>query len=94
MAVTESTLKARFPEFEAAATAMVEACIAEAELLVDREIFGNRGDMAVQYLAAHFIASNPKGRLVRLKKNQGPKTQYLMLYDRVKRSIGAGFRVI
>lgn len=94
MAVTESTLKARFPEFDNATTAHVEAAIADAELMVDRAYFGNKADMAVTYYAAHIIASNPKARLMRNEKGKAPTTAYLALYERVKMSIGAGFRVI
>lgn len=94
MAVTEATLKARFPEFVPATTALVEACIADAELMVDRTFYGDRADMAVTYLAAHLIATNPLGEYSRLRATQDGSTVYSKQYEKIMYMTAAGCRVI
>lgn len=96
MAVTESSLKTRFPEFNNATTALVEASISDAQSLVDSAWYGSKTDMAVTYLAAHLLAMNPLAELARLtfKESGRITTAYEQLYKKVRRSIGAGCRVI
>lgn len=93
MSVTRTTLIARFPEFTSTPEALVDACIVDAALMVDEDYYGTKADMAVTFLAAHYIAMNPLGEMARLDK-KGEKTTYLVLYESVKRSLGAGCRVI
>jgi hypothetical protein len=93
MAVDRTSLITRFPEFAAADSNLVTACIADAELMVDRVYFGDKADMAVTHYAAHLIAINPLGEMARLDK-KGDKTTYLLSFTAIKRSIGTGFRVI
>ena len=93
MSVTRITLIARFPEFTSTPEALVNASIADAILQVDSDYYGTKADMAITYLAAHLIALNPLGEMARLDK-KGEKTIYLLLFDKVKRSLGAGLRVI
>lgn len=69
------------------------ACITDAELMIDRAYYGAKADMAVTYLAAHLIAINPLGEMARLDK-RGEKTTYLLKFEMVKKSLGAGCRVI
>ena len=93
MAVTYSSFVTRFPEFTNATQALVEACIAEAELMVDSNYYGDKADMAVNYYAAHLIAINPLGEMARLDK-KSEKTIYLIHFEKIKRSSGTGFRVV
>ena len=93
MAVDYITLTTRFPEFNATPASLVTASIADAELMVDRSFYGAKADMAVTYYAAHLIAMNPLGEMVRLDK-KGAKTVYSVLFEAIKRGIGAGCRVI
>lgn len=93
MAVDRASLIVRFPEFTSTPSALVTACIAEAELLVDRAYYGTKADMAVTHFAAHLVAINPLGEMARLDK-KGEKTTYLLSFQRIMRSTGAGFRVI
>jgi len=96
MAVTAVSLVARYPEFEDAVTAypaMVDACIAEAALMVDGNVYGDKADMAVTSYAAHLIALNPIGELARLDK-KSDKTTYLIHFTNIKKSVAAGFRVL
>lgn len=97
MAVDATSLVARFPEFAPAVTSypdMVDACIADAELMIDRVVWGTKADMGVTYYAAHLIAINPIGEFARLDK-RGEKTTYLLMYEATKKTLAlAGCRVI
>jgi hypothetical protein len=93
LSVTRQIFLDRFPEFSKAPDTLIDASLADAALMVDRTYFGAKADLAVTYWAAHLIAINPLGEMARLdKKNKD--TIYSTMYDQVKRSIGAGFRVI
>jgi hypothetical protein len=96
MAVDVSALIARYPEFTATVTEypdMVDACIAEAVSRISSAYFGTRTDMAVKALAAHLIAINPLGEMARIQMKDG-STTYLQDYQRIRRGISTGFRVI
>lgn len=93
MAVTVATLVTRYPEFTATPSTLVQACIDDAELMVDRNFYGAKADMAVKALAAHLIAINPLGEMARLDK-KSDRTSYSVQFEGIKRSIAAGCRVI
>jgi len=93
LAVTYATFLVRFPEFAQAPQTLVEASLADAELMVDRDVYGAKADMAVGFYAAHLVATNPLGEMARLDK-KSDRTTYLVHFERVRRSIGTGFRVI
>ena len=92
MTVTLETFAARFPEFDAAPTNMIEACIAEAAVQIDSTVYGAKYDAAVMNLAAHLIATNPLGEMARLQAKDGTTT-YLKHYQNLKRMVASGFRV-
>lgn len=93
MAVTFTTLRVRYPEFVPTPEALITASIVDAELMVDRTVYGSKSDMAVTSYAAHLIAINPLGEMARLDK-KSDKTTYLLAFNAIKRSTAAGFRVI
>lgn len=93
MSVTRASFIERFPEFTETPSTLVDASLADAALMVDADYFGSKADMAIRYYAAHLIAINPLGEMARLDKH-GEKTTYLTEFEKVKRSLGAGFRVI
>jgi len=93
MAVTRDTLIARYPEFTSTPVDLVNASIADAALMVDPTYYRAKTDSAVTAYAAHLIALNPLGELARLDK-KGEKTTYLLVFQRIQRSLGAGFRTI
>lgn len=93
MSVTAASLKIRFPEFVDAEDALVTASITDAALMVDSSFYGAKADMAITWLAAHYVAVNPMGELARLVKDDGTTT-YLLGFNQVQKSIGAGCRVI
>jgi hypothetical protein len=93
MAVNAASLVVRYPEFTSTPTTLVDASIADAELMIDRAYYRGKADMAVTAYAAHLIAINPLGEMARLDK-KGEKTTYWLHYENIKRSLGAGCRVI
>ena len=56
MAVTEASLKAKFPGLAAATSGTLQPWINEAELNVCRVAWGSRADDGVSYLAAHLYS--------------------------------------
>lgn len=93
MTVSRATFLERRPEFANTPVTLVDACLVDAELMIDREYYGTKADAGVMAYAAHLIAINPLGEMARLDKH-GEKTTYLLEWERIKRSLGAGFRVI
>lgn len=57
MAVTSTTFLTRFPEFSNIESAVVTATIGEAERQNNEDMWGDQYDDAVNYMAAHLLAS-------------------------------------
>jgi hypothetical protein len=98
MAVTRATFVAQFPEFADTNTPQVEAVLAAAELEIDREVWGAKGDQGQMYLAAHKLALSPYGNaatMVLKKPNDGAHgdTVYGSHYDSLVSQVGSGWRV-
>jgi hypothetical protein len=93
VAVTVNQFIVRFAEFCDADKDLVQACIDDAELMIDRSWYGDKADMAVRYKAAHLLAINPLGEMARLEKDKH-STTYGKIFSKIKGSIGAGCRVI
>lgn len=93
MAVTVSSLQTRYPEFANVPSATVQAAIDDAALMIDSAFWGNKSDMGITALAAHYIAINPLGEFARLDKKR-EKTVYWMQYQQIMYSLGAGCRTI
>lgn len=94
--ITSATLITRYPEFTAAYSQypdMISGCVDQANAMIDYSVFGAKAEHAAHALAAHYIAINPLGEFARLDK-KGEKTIYWLQYEQIKRSLGAGFRVI
>ncbi len=92
MAVKRADFLARFPEFEPAPKAMIEAALDEAERNVDVAIFGSKTDDAVRWKAAHLLAIAPFGQQARLVSKDG-STTYEKRFDKLAKSMTPGFRV-
>jgi hypothetical protein len=59
VAASVATFLAQFPEFKNTNTAqptLVPAMLAAAELEIDREVWGAKGDQGQMYLAAHKLS--------------------------------------
>ena len=93
MALSQAVFLAQFPEFGNAPPGLVERALDEAALMVDSAVYGTKTNVALGYYAAHLIAINPLGELARLQKDP-EKTTYMLAFQRIQRSLGAGFRTI
>lgn len=94
MSVSVSDIQTRFPEFTNTDATLIQQCINDAVDMVNAEVFGTKTDMAVRYKAAHLIAVNPAfGEQARLDKKMDA-TVYSTEYERIKRSVASGYRVI
>ncbi len=92
--VTLAEWRARFPEFSAASDTLCQACIDEAHTRVSVKVWSPVQRIAgIKYLAAHLVATNPSGEFARLDEAEG-STQYSQEFDRLKRTVAAGFRII
>ena len=92
MAVDRAIFLARFPEFEPASPAMVEASLKEAIRNVDSTVFGTKTDDAVSWKCAHLLAISPFGQQARLISKDG-ETTYGKYFLELARSVTPGFRV-
>ena len=77
MTMTAASLKAKWPEFDAASDALVTAKIAHATLTLESSVFGDDDtyDYAVGLKACHLLAMSPDGRPMRLDP-QGASGRY------------------
>ncbi len=100
MAVDFSTFVEGFPEFGEAPVSLVNAKLAEARLQVDAEVFGDKTDLAVTYLAAHLLSMSSFGQHSRLvppnskATREDALTTYEREFRRLVRSVTSGFRVV
>ena len=95
MAASVATFLGQFPEFtntHARMPTIVPAMLAAAELEIDREVWGAKGDQGQMYLAAHKLALSPFGNNAELKAGNGVTT-YLVHYDSLVMQVSSGFRV-
>lgn len=92
MSVKRADFLARFPEFEPASKAMIEAALDEAVRNVDVEIFGSKTDDAVRWKTAHLLAVSPFGQQARLMSKDG-STTYEVRFWALAKSMTPGFRV-
>jgi len=86
------TTGGRFPEFSGAPESLVLACIAEAESRTPADVWGEKRDQGVQFLAAHLLAMSPNAKDMRLKADPS-QTIYLMERKRLARTVASGWRV-
>lgn len=92
---TVSDFLAQFPEFvntNTAQPALVPAFLAAAELEIDREVWGAKGDQGQMYLAAHKLSLSPFGNNAELTAGSGVTT-YQVHYDSLVRQVSYGYRV-
>ena len=86
MALTASTFKQRWPEFEATSDARVTTALAVATTQVNAATFtGDRFDHAVGLLAAHGLSVSPFGRPAKAKESG--RSAYLEEFERLARAL-------
>jgi hypothetical protein len=93
VAVTLTSLREAYPEFENAPDAVVTAAIARAEGRVDEEVLGDQYDQTVLLMACHEISISPYGQDLRLTSDDG-ETPYKRDARELLRAAGASWRVL
>lgn len=96
MAVTVASFAVSRPEFANTAASdpdYVQAMIDEASLEVDAEVWGDKADAGIMWLAAHKLALSPYGNNAELVAKDGKTTTYKTHYDALVMQVGHGFRV-
>lgn len=92
MAVTFTSFRIQFPEFNNVDAALLTAHLNAALLEIDPVIWGAKADQGQMYLAAHKLALSPMGQSARLVSKDGVTT-YLTHYKKLQLSVSSGFRV-
>lgn len=90
MSVTLADFRVRFPEFVNVSDGLVQACIDEAVLEIDTEVWGDRAFVGVMYLAAHRLSLSPYGQGARLV-GKDDKTTYYTHFIRCRDSVQTGW---
>lgn len=97
MTVTLDSFLASKPEFNKTAPLLISTILAEAQLQVDYNVWGAKGDLGVIYLTAHLLTLSPQGQNARMiiqgKDGTMPTTTYWGFYKNLQRQVGSGFRV-
>jgi len=93
MAVDVDTFRERFPEFEPATPEMIRGAIAQATSRVDSEVWRDKTDVGIEWLAAHILASGQFGKMARLVSKEG-STVYQQRFKELVNEVAAGFRVV
>jgi hypothetical protein len=97
VAADASTLVARYPEFQPALDQypdMVDACLAQAEVQIDRTVYRDKADAAVHALAAHLLALCPLGGEPARLEPESMNTIYWGQYKALRQSLRCGMQVI
>lgn len=58
MTVTPGLFKIRFPEFDCSTSAQIQMFIDDAELILNEAYWGDKYDLGVYYLTAHFVTKS------------------------------------
>ncbi len=77
MALSITTFRARFPEFQSLPDPTIQDAINRGAAQSDSVIFGDLVDESTGYLAAHFLALSPYGQQARLTGANESTTYYL-----------------
>jgi hypothetical protein len=94
--LTSASFVQEFPEFFNAIEkypGLVDAKLAEASRRIASKVWGEKTDDGIKYLAAHLLALSPYGQGMRLVAKDGG-TVYQETYERLKREVAAGPRLI
>lgn len=92
MAMTLSRFRLEQPEFLEVPDTFIQAYLDEATLELDVEIWGDKLDAGIKYLAAHKMALSPQGMAAKLVDSKGNST-YNVHWELLAKSIASGFRV-
>jgi hypothetical protein len=92
--LTLSAFFARFPEFKATDTTLVQAAMNDAALQIDSSVWNTLAGVGQGYLTAHRLALSPFGQNARMVAKDGKSTTYKTHYDYLVGIVGSGFRVL
>jgi hypothetical protein len=81
----------RFPEFQGAGP-LIEQALADQTLMVSKEVFGTRYELAVHYLAADWLTNHSYGRSQRSEERATP-SRYRVMYDNPFNQVRINFAV-
>lgn len=91
MAVTLTSLRARFPEFTDAPDALLTACIAQAENEVNETVWGDNYDEGVLLLACSKATLSTQAH--ELQAEEGGESSYMIEFKRLSRKYGSAYRI-
>lgn len=91
--VTPGELVGRFPEFADAPKGLVKLVLAEASGRTDENVWGDRYQSGVLYLAAHLLAINPSSRNMAKCCTPDGQSSYSRERKRMACAVASGFRV-
>ena len=90
--MTPAEFRALFPEFTGASDALIQSRLTWAEDRTPADVWGDKRDQGIAWLAAHFLALLPEAKDMR--KGEAPgETSYGRERKRLARSVASGFRV-
>ena len=89
MALTATGFKTAFAEFSSAPTTVVQRALDESYRELSPDVFGERLDDAVGYLAAHKISTAPFGTQARMVTDD-KTTTYMIEFDRIADQCAGG----
>lgn len=84
----------RYPEFSTVDPDVIDAVLAEAARAVDTDIYGARVSDAVAALAAHKLWLSPAGSSLRGESDQADMSDYLKVYQAIRREMAPKFMVL
>ncbi len=87
-AISVEEFRDEFAEYADTDPLLIGKKIDEAQARCDETVWGSLWVHGIKYLAAHLLATSPKGRQARLQSNNGASL-YLEEYKRVQRNVAA-----
>lgn len=96
MALTVRQFRAQFPAFREAPDATIQRCIDDAYLQIAANVWGNKREAGVRYLAASLVHDSVFGEQAKLKKgkDEGQGNVYFRTYHQMMMQVTSGFRAI
>ena len=91
MAVTLTSLRARYPEFDDAPDALLTACITQAENEVNETVWGDNYDEGVLLLACEKAVTSSHAHEMQ-SEGEG-ESLYMREYKRIQRIVGSAYRI-
>lgn len=91
--VSYATFVAQFPEFDEVAPAVVNAALVRAANHVAPNVWREKAQDGMMYLAADFLATSPLGMNTKLLPKDGGMSTYRTQYEKMLLEVAGGFVV-